>query len=191
MKLKHVGSVCALAFFGAVSTSAVAETLTFQFEGTVVYGSPIAVPPGSKLTGRFSYDTQTAPNITYKGFANYSIPAPARLTAKVAGHTIVSEGMSVSVWDQYGGNVEDMVNVMGTAPVMDGTTFADGAFGFYVASRPGQKHALHNTHLPRSYDMKKFNAEGNTYGILQTDGGQTGTLLQFSIDSITQIKTSQ
>lgn len=191
MHVRTVVGVCALTLLGTLSSLAAAETVTFAFEGTVTYGSPIAVPPGTKVTGQFAYDTHSPASQTYQGFASYSLPSPARITAKIAGHTVGSEALSVDVWNQYGGNVEDQVSITGTTVVMDGTTFPAGAFGFVLASAPGQNKAMHTTRLPHSYDLAKFNAgAGLTYGFLQTDGGPSGTLLQFSIQSIMKVKST-
>ena len=190
MSLKKYFSAISIVLLELVSTAAVAETLVFQFKGSVTYGSPMTVLPGSEITGTFSYDQNTSPSVTYKGFSNYQLPAAFTISATVGGHNIVSDGVQVNVWNHYKGNVEDMVSISGSPMVLDGTTFPNGAFGIHLASKPRQNNALNSTQLPGSYDLKNFNADpGLTYGYLQTDGSQTGTLLHFTIDSIILIKT--
>jgi hypothetical protein len=186
---KYVRLVAAaLALF---TGAAEAETVTFQFKGTITYGSPMAVPVGTQITGTFSYDTKTSPAVTYKGYASYQIPAPNIMSASVGSHKVVTENLSVSVWNHFKGNVEDMVDVTGGPVVLDGTTFSNSAFGFRLASGPHQNNVLNSTDLPQSFDVSKFDAGSSlTYGFLQSDGGQTGTLLQFTVDSIAVIPTA-
>lgn len=167
-----------------VSGAASAANVTFKFTGTVTYGGTLAAT-GSRITGVYSYDTNTLPAFSYAGFANYVIPAPSVIVAEVEGHAIVANNLNVSVWDSYGGNVEDMVDVAGGPVLVDNQAYPNGSFGFRLASMPGNTGVLTSTALPSLLDVQAFNA-GPTlnYGWLQSDGGQTGQLLQFSVDSI-------
>jgi hypothetical protein len=170
--------------FSLVSGAASAANVTFQFTGTVTYGGDLAAT-GSRITGVYSYDTKTLPAFSYAGFANYVIAPPSVIAAEVEGHAIVANNLNVSIWDNYGGNVEDMVEVSGGPVLVDSQAYPGGSFGFRLASMPGNTRVLTSTALPSSLHVRAFDA-GPTlnYGWLQSDGGPTGQLLQFSVDSI-------
>lgn len=191
MSLKKIFGAAATAF-ALVTGAASAETISFQFQGKVTYGSPMAILIGTPVTGTFSYDTSTLPSGTDKGYASYQIPSPHLLSAVIGGHNISAQNLQVSIWNHYKGNVEDMVNISGGPAILDGTSFTNGSFGFVLSSGPRSNNAINSTDLPKSFDIRKFNADPSlTYGYLQSDGGPTGQLLQFSVDSIMVLRTSQ
>jgi len=187
--LTFIKKLAALAAFAFLAAAAHAETITFRFTGTVTYGSYLA-PAGAQVTGAFTYDTKSSPIIDPKytrsgtvGYRAYRSESP--MTAQVNGHTISSQFLSVEVFNNQGGNVEDMVWITGPYMTLDGTYFPNGSLGLTLASAPGNKAALANTNLPSSYDVSQFDAGPTlTYGYLQMDGSQTGTLLNFTVDSI-------
>jgi hypothetical protein len=107
----------------------------------------------------------------------------------VAGHTITTERLLVTVVNNFKGNIEDSLNVMGEPMVLDGTTFPEGVFGFVLSSAPLHRDVLKGTKLPHKVDVPAFDAhESLSYGVLQINGGQQGTLLQFRVDSVTAVK---
>jgi len=183
MSMKNLA--CAVAAVSSlVAGAAAAETITFQFSGTVVYGAPMAVAPGTPIVGAYSYDTHTVPAIKYKGYADYQISAPHTMSATVGGHTISTSNLSVAVWNDFKGNVEDMVWIDAGPVVLDGIVLPSGALGFELASAPRHNKVLKDTKLPSELDVIEFDAAGFNYGFLQSDGGPQGGLLQFSVDSI-------
>jgi hypothetical protein len=163
-----------------------ADSVDFRFNGTITYGGILA-NVGSQITGTFSYDASAVPWYSSTGLAIYSFPSDPGFSAYVAGHTVTANHLGVHVWNYQGGNVEDMVDISGGYPVsVDGGLYPNGSFGFRLASKPGNTSVLTGTALPSFFDVTKFDA-GPTlnYGWLQKDGAPGGTLLQFSIDSIT------
>lgn len=177
--------VAASAVFLLASGVANAAVSNFQFTGTVTYGGDLAAT-GNQITGAFSYDTDALSSYTIGGHSSYSLPAPFGLSASVNGHSLVANNLHVDVWDNFGGNVEDMVDIYGGYPAsVDGNLYPNGSFGFRLASKPGATNVLTGTALPSFFDVAAFNA-GPTlnYGWLQRDGAPGGTLLQFSVDSI-------
>jgi hypothetical protein len=169
-----------------VCGAASAEVVTFSFSGTVSASTPMA-SAGSTITGSFSYETDHNPrrkdlppgyNHTY---ADYAFTAPFTMAGRVNGHAIETSGLTVAVFNNNGG--ADMVDLNAYPAIVDGTTFANGAFGLVLVTTSGNTGVLHNTRLPRSYAVSQFDA-GLSYGYLQTDGGQAGQLLQFTIDAI-------
>ena len=176
---------CAVtAAFSLVTGASAAATITFQFSGTVVYGDPMAVVPGTSIVGTYSYDTHTVPAIKYKGYADYQIPAPHTMSLTVGGHTISASNLSVAVWNDYKGNAEDMVQIDAGPVVLGDTVLPNGVLGFALASAPHHNKVLKDTKLPSELDVIKFDAPGFAHGFLLSDGGPQGALLQFTVDSI-------
>jgi hypothetical protein len=169
---------------GLLAGAAQAEVLTFEFRGTVT-DSVISVPVGSAVVGTFSYDSGV-PSDEYVhrpgAYAFYEIPAPGGLSAQVGDLVISTTRLHVTVYNNQGGNVEDMVEVTSSPPTVNGVTYPEGHFGFNLASGPGSTNVLHDESLPRSFNIADFNAW--TYGFLQMDGGPSGQLLNFNVDSI-------
>ncbi|WP_457332315.1 hypothetical protein [Rhizobacter sp. P5_C2] len=189
MSFKNVARALVATAALAAAGAATAATFTFQFTGTVTYGAGVSVPVGTPITGSYSYDAKTEPAIHFKGSSSYQIPAPHIISATVAGHTITTERLTVTVVNNFKGNIEDSLTVMGESMVLDGTTFPEGVFGFVLSSAPLHRDVLKGTKLPRKVDVPAFDAyESLSYGVLQINGGQEGTLLQFKVDSITAVK---
>lgn len=188
----------ALAVAALVSGLAYADTIHFRFTGTVTYSTYIA-PVGSPITGSFAWDADNSDRLQKRSkdlppgynqnYADYQIPQPFNISATAGGHVISSTNLGVAVFNDQGGNVEDMVVVSGWPAIVDGTTYASGVLGFQLASGVGNTHVLHNTRLPRSFDVQQFDAPAMNGGYLMSDGGQTGTLLSFTIDSIEVVET--
>jgi hypothetical protein len=173
----------------AAAGNAHASMSEFKFVGTVTYGQ--LAPVGTKFVGYFSYDASTLPwyGSAAGSSAIYSAPAPARFEATVNGHVLSAQGLSVQVFDNLGGNTEDMIDITSkSGPSVDGQVLANGSFGIRLSSAPGYTQALSSAALPVQFDIAAFNAgPGLTYGWLNSDGGQQGQKLSFSIDSITAV----
>jgi hypothetical protein len=171
--------------FSLMSGVANAASVTFDFSGEVTYGGSLSTI-GSPVTGSFSYDTNAAPSISFGNFANYSFSAPFGISAAVNGHTVEASLLSVTVVNNFGGNVEDTFEVDASQLFVDGVSYPNGSFGFVLASEPGHTGVFSSTALPSSLNVAAFDAGPSlNYGFLQRDGGPTGTLLQFSVNSIT------
>jgi hypothetical protein len=185
MRVKIVARLIAVAVF-VLCGAAKGEVVTFRFTGSVTSGSYMAAP-GSPITGTFSYETshnerrKDLPPGYNRTYADYGFTTPFNMSASTNGHAIATDGMNVAVFNNNGG--ADMVTVSAYPAIVDGTTYAAGSFGLVLVTASGNTGVLHNTHLPRSYDVSQFD-RGLSYGHLQTDGSQTGQLLQFTIDAI-------
>jgi hypothetical protein len=168
-------------------TAAHAEVITFHFQGTVTYGTSLA-PVGSQVTGSFSYDAKTSAGVLpLQNYATYSFPPPHAFTLQIGDHTAVSNALYASIWNDFGGNFEDVANVYGQGLVLDGITLPDGMLGITLASGPGNTKVFKSVDLPKSYKMSEFDGWGGNYGFVQSDGSPSGQLLQFKVDSITAI----
>lgn len=175
----------------AASMQAHAECRHFRAEGHVTVATPTA-PSGSPLTIRFSYDDDAAPEYvvgeprgTGYGTANYQVTTAVEM--RVNGHVMTAANASITVMNNGGGNVEDSISLYAYPMVLDGTSFAEGAFGFYLGSAPGKTKVLKSTALPRKIDVRRYDAQGFQYVYAQVDGSSTGGLLNAVIDSITEV----
>ena len=155
MSIQNLACVIAAAF-SLVAGAAAAETITFQFSGTVVYGDPMAVAPGTPIVGTYSYNTETHPWVKFKGYADYDMLPPHTMSATVGGHTISVGKLSVAVFNDFKGNVEDMVWIEAYPVVVDGTELPDGGLSLTLASALGHNKVLKDTKLPKELDVSKF-----------------------------------
>src|SRR4051812_12253118 len=88
-----------------------AEMLTFHFKGTVTYGGALA-SVGDEVTGHFCYDTDTSEAISaLENYASYQVAQECRIVVRVGAHKATSKRLNVSIWNNFGGNVEDMIDV--------------------------------------------------------------------------------
>jgi hypothetical protein len=183
-KIRALAAASLLVFAGA----ATAEVLSFQFTGTVTYSRDAAFAPvGSPVRGTFSYEEGTAPEYHFPGQAYYM--SPESMSATVNGHEVTSDRLGVDVFDNTGASPEDMAIVTGYPVMVEDQLLVDGTMGLYLMSAQGSTEALPNTDLPTIYHLEDFDINANSvitnYGYLQEDGGQTGTIVYFSVDSIT------
>ena len=159
-----------------------AEMLTFHFKGTVTYGGTIA-SVGDEVSGHFCYDTDGGePAIRLTDYAVYLVAPECRIVVRVGSHKAVSKDLNVSIWNNFGGNVEDMIDVYGATATLDGTEYPDGTVGFRLATGPGNTKVFRSVNLREGFKIEDF--DSMNYGEVLMDGSQTGTLLQFTISSI-------
>lgn len=179
----------------AVSMQAHAEWRTFVAHGHVTVATP-TTPTGAKVTIRFSYDTEAVPYTTYgdqkgPGYGTASYSSSAKMTMKVNGHIMTATTTTIDVMNNGGSNVEDSFGLYGYPMVMDGTTFPQGGFGFYLGSAPGKTKVLKSTVLPRKIDVKRYDSIGFQYAFAQVDGSANGGLLNVVIDSVKEVNSHE
>jgi hypothetical protein len=168
-----------------------AEVVTFEFRGKVTFSTYLA-PVGTPVTGTFSYDTQAVPRQPGKpqpqvpGAMHYGLPMGFEFKAQVGNHNIVSQTVTVRVVNDFGGNIEDAIDIDGEVPVIDGTTYAAGALHITLASGPGKTKVLTDTSLPLDINVHRFDAEA--VGRFMIDRSGSGTQLQFDIGSIQRVR---
>jgi hypothetical protein len=138
--------------------------------------------------GHFAWDPDTpeAPPIT-PGFnaAEYSYPATVGMWARVGLHTAISTHLSVTVYDDHAGTGQDVIDINGHSPVVDGTTYRDGVLAIRMTTAPGDASVFKSLALPSKLNARAFRWEH--YGLLQSDGGETGQIYQFNVDSIRRV----
>lgn len=181
--MKQVFAGLALA---AACLAANAYELTFT--GRIYYtnGSLDGVSVGSLIQGSFVGDDPQKvqpiprfPNIVYYSFSS------AQLSASVEGHSIASTTASISILDNFGGNVEDQLQVNGAGAIaIDGVSHQGATFSFALGSQHGNTGALVGVGLPTSIDLSAFDKPFWNQGALRLNGGQTGGVLSFDILSV-------
>jgi hypothetical protein len=178
-------AIAVLLLAGAAS----AQVVTFEFQGTVTNTTYMA-SSGSTVTGHFSWDTAapTSDPIPSYQYSVYTEPYTFGIWAKVGPHTIRSDQLQVSVYNDLGGNAEDMITVTGSAPVVDGTTFSSGYFSIGLASGWGKTKVFRDTSLQQHLNLMRFDAEGLNYAQLW-DGSPNGLLLDIKLESIRRVPT--
>jgi hypothetical protein len=165
-----------------VSSIANAEMLTFHFKGTVIYGGTLA-NVGDEITGHFCYDTDAGPPaIRLDNFAYYQVAPECKLVVRVGTHKATTGDLGISIWNNFGGNVEDMMDVSGAGAVVDGTEYPNGTVNFQFATASGNTKIFRSVNLRERFRIEDFDAWHD--GVVLMDGSQTGTLLQFTITSI-------
>jgi hypothetical protein len=169
------------------ATTAEAALVTYAFEGTVdgvglpVFG--ISPAMGSRVTGSFSYDTSIAPWTSGTFYSHYQIYSPYSLVAEIGGTRIESGGIfSISIQNDFGGNVEDTISIGAQPALIAGTQTADGVFGLNFASR--NANTFSSLSLPEHLILADFNAW--RYGVL-TRAGNNNEIITFSVDRLTPV----
>jgi hypothetical protein len=127
------------------SGSTFANTEQFNYVGTVTYtdGTLDAVVIGDAISGTFSYDPSTPPNLTLGStLAQYQLPS-GQITALVGSHAASATTVSAQVQNDFNGNVEDTVALSGGSPAtIDGTQYASATLNISLASKPGNTGVL-------------------------------------------------
>lgn len=173
-----------------ISTSANAEQniVGFDFTGSVLYSDPsLNAPINSLVSGSFYYDLN-APVATFSyppGSTNYySYMAPEALKVNFSGHSITSEDLSYTLYDNIGANVEDAFILDAHSVKLDGLDF--GRFNLTLASSYGVEntYALTSSQPPQTLNLALFNNAQGNYGGLLKNGAYA---LQFSITSLAPV----
>jgi hypothetical protein len=162
-----------------------AEMLTFHFKGTVTYGGALA-SVGDEVTGHFCYDTDSSiPGFWLNDYASYDVAPECKIVVRVGAHKATSKQLIVSIWNNFGGNVEDMIDIYGHAAILDGTEYPDGTVGFRLATGPGNTKVFRSVNLRERFKIEDF--DSMNYGEVLMDGSSNGALLQFTITSMKTI----
>jgi len=163
------------------SGAASAEMHTYQVTATVTYSADASVAVGSKLRASFAYDDANTPWWTSGDsvyYDNYTF-----LTSTWSGHSASSDLVHVTVRDQADGAF-DIVEIYSADPiVVDGALLAEGVFMIHLQTDVDHTDAISGPKMPTTYNMADWSPT-RSYGLIQRDPTQTGTIVQFSIDSI-------
>lgn len=173
----------------AVSTlsfAAHAADTVFMFTAKVDSSTLSGVTVGDAVTGTFQYDLSRR-GISHKADQSTYYFAHAEwgaFQAQVGGHQLSAASLGVDVFNDQGGNIEDMILINGYGLKVDDTVYSDGAMSISLSTRPGNTGALQGVALPSVYDLSSFD-EYN--GWVRVDGSQSGGLLTFTALSITAV----
>jgi hypothetical protein len=172
----------------SASAHANPNIVTFDFTGSVTFSDPsLNTTIDSLISGSFSYDLN-APVGTFSfppGSINYyNYTAPEALKVNFSGHTITSDFLNYTLYDNIGANIEDAFILDAHSVKLDGLDF--GRFNLTLASSYGVENtnALTSSQPPQTLDLSLFNnVQGNYGGLLKNDA----YTLQFSILSLAPI----
>ena len=178
-----------LALMFSASANAEQNIVTFGFTGSVLYSdSSLNTPIDSLVSGSFSYDLN-APVTTFFSSppstnSYYYYTAPEALKVNFSGHSISSDLLTYTLFDNFGGNVEDQFILDAGAVKLDGID--SGGFSLALSSSYGieNTNALTSSQPPQTLDLSLFN-------VMPYNGGSfivnNAYKLQFSILSITPV----
>ena len=191
--MKQIALLQGLLLVVAFSMNAQASPILFNFVGTVneTDGSLSGVGAGTIFMGRFSYDPTTEAYFLSSRFgsshASYDLGATSWITANIGEHLVSAHRLGVRISNDGRSNVEDGVNLSAGYPLLvDEAVYSNGSFGFTLNSRPGNTGVLASAALPTNYDVPAFDGHPSlTYGWLQRDGAPYGTILHFTVNTIT------
>jgi hypothetical protein len=165
---------------------AMATVVEYAFDGKITgVGLPVfGINPtiGSAVTGSFSYDTALTTTSGIPFFASYQVYPPYALVAFIDGRRIESsEFFNVDIQNNFGGNVEDTLNISTSSAVIDGTQTLDVILDLSFASTNPNTFA--DLSLPGLLNLSDFNAWH--YGVLTRGNNQE--IIVFSVDQLTQV----
>jgi len=120
--------------------------------------------------------------LRYNGYARYEAAPECRIIVRVGAHEVTSGPLGVSIWNNFGGNVEDLIDVDAGTPVLDGTEYWEGSVGIRLATGPGNTKVFRSVNLREQFNVEDFDAMN--YGNVSMDGSSNGSLFQFTITSI-------
>jgi hypothetical protein len=166
-------------FAGALASGAAGATeRTFEIHGTVTYSADTRLARvGSSFVGKMSYDDAEEGFYMNTWYAYYQ-PQGRFLSAKLDGHTIVADMLTITINDNFGGGNMDFIDVdSGVGLMVDGQFQPEHYFGFRVL---GDGNALASRSLPSAWNVDAFS---DRYGYVMTDGGNT-LLVEYTIDAI-------
>lgn len=191
MKTRQILQTTALTLaLSAHFINAHAEPISFLFTSTVNYtdGTLSGVNVGTQFSGQFSYESTSLPYSSNGNSAFYSQAGTfSHISAEIAGHKIETDNLSIDIWDNLNGNIQDHFRATGRAPQVDNIQLANGLFNIDLASWYKNDSALNGTSLPTTLDLAAFDAPLWNYGLLLRDTSQSGTILQYTIDSLTKM----
>jgi hypothetical protein len=163
LKISIRALLCAAGLMAAGTVSA--EMVAFEFCGHVVTTTPMA-RAGTPVMGRFSWDT-SAPVIFPEGvtwLSFYSPPYTGPFTFTVGRHSVSAESTGVTVFNDTGSNVADMIDIGGNYPiVIDGTVFDRGYFSIRLATSAANTSVFQDTSLPANLDVADFDSQNMNY----------------------------
>lgn len=147
-----------------VAGTASAEVVTFEFCGHTKGALPMA-REGTPVIGRFSWDVAASGSMPYPGApqTHYQTPDTGAFSFLVGRHQVSADSTGVTVWNDTGSNVGDMIDINGYSPVIDGTLFRSGYFSMRLASAAGNTSVFDDMQLPSELDLASFDSTGMNY----------------------------
>jgi len=174
-------AACALLL---VSGAASAEVRTFYVTGTVIESQDGSAALGSKVYATFSYDDAAANTSTLNWTGHYDLDAESPssyFTGSYGTHIIDGDHFHVDVYNNVDGS--DAIQFGAFPAVRDDEVMLDGVFSIRLQTEVGHQDAINTQSLPAYLNLADWSPR-LSFGELRRDGGQTGGIVRFSIDSI-------
>jgi hypothetical protein len=184
LKISIRALLCAAGLMAVGTVSA--EVVAFELCGHVKTSTPMA-PAGTPVMGRFSWDTSapvTSPGgVTW--LSSYGPPYTGPFTFTVGPHSVSAENTGVTVFNDTGSNVADMIDFGGNYPiVIDGTVFDQGYFSIRLASSPAKTSVFQDTSLPAHLEVARFDSQSMNYFQMYSGVVQNEVMLDATVDWI-------
>lgn len=184
------GLLCAAAL--VLARTAAAEVVTFEFCGHTTISNSMA-REGTPVVGHFSWNTAAPVTFPYPGSlsSNYAPPDTGSISFSVGRHSITTDQTGVTVRNDTGSNVGDMIDINGMWPVIDGTLFHQGYFSIRLASASGNTSVFQDTRLPSELDIAQFDSVGMNYFQMFSGVTPNDVILDVNLKWIRQAGDSQ
>lgn len=174
------------------SANATSNIVNFNFTGAVIYSDPSLIAPvDSLVSGSFSYDLNAPVTTFYNsppsayGYFYYS--APEALKVSFSNNTITSDLLTYTLFDNFGGNVEDQFILDAGLVKLDGID--SGGLSLSLSSSYGieNTNALIGILPPQTLELSLFNVLPYNAGSFVVNNN---IMLQFSILSLAPVPES-
>ena len=134
------------------------------------------------MTGNFCYDTDIVPGIKMENFADYQVAKECKIVVIVGTHKATARNLDVSIYNNFGGNLEDVITISGVPARLDGIEYPEGVVGIVLATGPGNTKVFRSLNLREQFKIDEFDAA--SFGEVRIDGSSDGQVLHFTITSM-------
>ncbi len=163
--------------------------VTFGFTGSVIFSDPsLNAPIDSPISGSFSYDLNAPITTFYNSppttYSYYYYSAPEALSVNFSGHSVTSDLLTYTLFDNFSDNLEDQLILDAGLIKLDGID--SGGLSIVLSSSPWieNTNALTSSQPPQTLDLSLFNVTPYNSGSIVVNNAYK---LQFSILSITPV----
>jgi len=191
MRTPYTATCLASLALAMTTLSVQAEVIEFDFTGTVTYTDQTlaGVDLGKQLTGRFTYDSATAPSSVFgDAAAIYNLGADTTMSITLGDYHFLGGDAAAYVLDGVGSNQYDGFAIGAGDPLFfqNGVPVPYGLLAISLSSKVGNTGVLSGLSLPTSLDASAFDSDDTSlsYGEIRL-GGAAVTAVRFQVNQIT------